>query len=417
MNQVLKKHWIKDFSLLLLLTLVVFIFFLYPSSRNFHRANLVGSYYLESGIDYEIPSPGKNQVKEIKGLHFVESVNPFFRTDIPVIKQRDNQICKGTVYLTDAEGGEWGPYIHSRMIEGEISVGNIAYINESFALDNRLYVGDHVSITLEGVKFEFTVSALFKDTMSQDESIPSIVFFSTDKEYKEIIDSYNFSGAYVGVIDDVAARDYFLNTYRPLGQIATREKYISEESYQSAVDFVLNSNYATTILDFKAIGLDILSIEEMENRGCIFLLVGVVASILFSAVLLSRRILSKGSMEIWMSLVKVGVSRGKVRGKIIFICGFDIINVIILSYIYSVCTSLLVTGDIMSVYIKYIIWYGLIMVLFSLTLTKGTVRRIFGNDACLTNQETYLQKESEDCPKEKDMCIHVECQRKNEKKR
>ena len=159
MNLILRKNWLGDLIVGSILSLLIFIFFFFPAIRDCIAAKQIESFYIYSDVDYEIPSPGRNQVAEIEELRYVEYVDPFIRTSAPVKIDVKNVDCKGSVYLVNHNAEEWGPYIESRLIAGKIDEIPGAYIDESFAKSNDVKVGDRLIFTLDGARFVFPVLA------------------------------------------------------------------------------------------------------------------------------------------------------------------------------------------------------------------------------------------------------------------
>ena len=393
MNLILRRNWLKDFLIGLVFSILIFVFTFLPVIKNSTIASQINSFYIDSGVDYEIPSPSRSQVLEIEGFNYIEFVDPFFKTTIPVKVVGQSSECTGSVFLVDHGTSEWGPYIESRLIKGDIQEGSIgAFIDESFALENDVKIGDEILLTLEGVDFNFPVLAEFETSLNQGETFPSIVFFSTSQDYIDILSGYSYSGAYVGTIDRELATEYFKNEYKPLGQVGNPEDYASEELYQSALDFILESDYSAVVQSFNDIGTDILDPQALQDNSRLLFIIGTLLIIGYSAFVFIWRVCSKSSMALWRREGKLGVFKGHIARKIVVIGLFEIIVCLLVVLFCYFIASIFITGDIYSSFKFLVPIYLIAMLVVAFITASSAVNKIVGMNKLEMEKELARQR-------------------------
>ena len=393
MNLILRKNWLRDLIVGIIVSLLVFFFLFFPAIRDSISAYQIESFYIYSDVDYEIPSPDRNQVAEIEDLRYVEYVDPFIRTSAPVRIDGRNVDCEGSVYLVNHNADEWGPYIDSRLLAGEIKGIPGAYVDESFAKVNNVEVGDQIRFKLDGVEFSFPVIAEFETTLRQGEADPSIVLFSNDPSYTELLSEYNYSGAYIGTIDRPLASEYFRNEYKPLGQVGNPEDYASEDLYQSALDFVLNSDYSAVIQSFNDIGTDVLDPASLQAHSRLLFWIGIIVTIGYTFLVYIWRVRSKSSIALWKRIGKLGVFKGHIVRKIVWIGIYESVICLLVTLLCFLISSLLLTGDIHSITLSYTIVYSAVMFIAVFITASCSANKIVG-----MNQRELEKKEQENLP-------------------
>lgn len=393
MNLILRRNWLKDFLIGLVFSILIFVFTFLPAIKDSTIASQINSFYIYSGVDYEIPSPSRSQVLKIEDFSYIEFVDPFFKTTIPVKVAGQSSECTGSVFLVDHGMSEWGPYIESRLIKGNIQEGGIgAFVDESFAQENNVKLGDDILLTLEGVDFSFPVLAEFETSLNQGETAPSIVFFSTSQDYIDILSGYSYSGAYVGTIDRELATDYFKNEYKPLGQVGDPEDYASEELYQSALDFILESDYSAVVQSFNDIGTDILDPQALQDNSRLLFVIGTLLTIGYSAFVFIWRVCSRSSMALWRREGKLGVFKGHIIRKIAAIGLFEIIVCLLIVLFCYFIASIFIPGDIFSSF-KFLVPIYLVAMLVIVFITASSAaNKIVGMNKLEMEKELEKQK-------------------------
>ena len=142
MNYILRKYWIKDFILVLFLSLIIFVCFFTPAINKINNAHQIESYYLWSSVDFQIPAPGKHQIEELNTLSFIQKNDPYIQT--AQVASVEGHEINGIILLAEGCGREWGPYISSRIHSGSILSGQVAFIDEGYSLANGVKIGDEI---------------------------------------------------------------------------------------------------------------------------------------------------------------------------------------------------------------------------------------------------------------------------------
>ena len=376
MNYILRKYWIKDFILVLFLSLLFFVCFFTPAINKINNAHQIESYYLWSSVDFQIPAPGKHQIEELNTLSFIQKNDPYIQTaQVASVEGRE---INGIILLAEGGGREWGPYISSRIHSGSILSGQVAFIDEGYSLANGVKIGDVILFKINGIEFTFPVVAIFEPTMDQQANAPTAVLFSDDPLYLKSISTLNYSGAFIDAGDEVKALDYFQTVYKPMGMLNNPESYESIEIYNEAYDFIMNSDYSSMIVSFDDVGGNILDTESMETAGWVLFYIGMGLLFIISCVLVLFRILSKSSKALWLREGKLGVLRSRIYRKIFVIGLYESLLILFFCSLMFAVMGIISLNDTKEFIVKFDLVYAFAMLIYVLVLSNFSSKYIVG---------------------------------------
>ncbi|MGN1227602.1 MAG: hypothetical protein ACI4TX_03070 [Christensenellales bacterium] len=241
------KYWLRNrfiFSLLTILVLgliSIFVFYV-PYLANESENLIMSSVYEKSKIDFDIPSPTKTQLSEIKNLDFIDDVFGYYYTESLV--NIGNKTKKTKILFSDMmDSIEFTMYNQSRLIFSKEGLQNPIYIDYEFSKVNNVHLGDE--IVFNNIKFQvgriyetntYYISALFAPLVG---------------EQKELIESISksYSGAYLKC-NDILLADSFLKTYKPEGRLKDRSEFATDDEYQFHYNSWNNASYYNEITSF-----------------------------------------------------------------------------------------------------------------------------------------------------------------------
>lgn len=278
-------YWIKNRSLFtilinVILVVLVCLVFINPNIKIYGENRLATSVYSDSEINYDIPSPTPEQLKEIAELDFVDKVFGYYYTESSITVNNKNVKIK-IIFSDCLDSIEFTMYNDSRLIESSSEAyANPIYVDYEFASKNNVSLGD--TIVFNGI--EFQVSKIYETNTYYT----SAIFAPLVGAQKDFIlsKSKSYSGAYLKV-NDIAKAEAYLKNYKPLGRLKDRESFSSEEAYQSHYDSWNSANYYNEItnLDEK---LSNANVKTSLNNVIGYLVAGL-ALVISNLVLMFRK--------------------------------------------------------------------------------------------------------------------------------
>lgn len=225
------------------------------------RANSYNSQsiYRNTDIDFIAPEPSFDQVQDLPGTNGIYKVFPFYLTKTTVNVNGNSHTT--TVLLSDKfDSIDSTMYNSQRLIEKANSeYDNPILVDWQFCHDTSAKIGDNVSFTLDGKNVEFRIYAIYETNSIYD---GGVVLAEISEEQKNSIqqksNNNGYSGMYVMASDYNTCKSYFINEYRPLGRLKSREQFEDDDQYQIHYDAIMSSGFANEITDFrvKESGLD-----------------------------------------------------------------------------------------------------------------------------------------------------------------
>jgi len=247
----MKKYLFKNriiYSLILnaIIGVLSIVFIVKPNIEAYSNNLLLTSVYENSNIDYDIPSPTKDQLQEIRKLDFVDKAFGYFYTE-GALKIKSKYVKEKIIFSDDLDSLEITMYNDKRLIitSQEGIYKNPVYVDYDFYIKNDLSIGDVIHYN----NIELQVGRVYETNTYYG----SAIFIPLVGEQKNYIESLtkSYSGAYLKVNDSVKAESYLKN-YKPLGRLKDRSDFASDEEYQIHYNFWNNANYYNEITSFSS---------------------------------------------------------------------------------------------------------------------------------------------------------------------
>lgn len=249
------KYWAKNkfFSGLLctvaFAALFSFAFAMSPSKNleNVSNENLI---YLNSEIDYQIPSPSKEQLNEINGKDFVNKTFGYYLTKASV---EGNKTSKVSFLLSnDLDNLSITMFNDKNLVEKVEDNSNPIYLDEIAKKALDVKAGDSVKVSFANSSFTYTVTSIYKENSLFKDGTAIVKFEGAIKyTYCANAKEYSLSGAFIDSSND-AKCDEFLQSYKPLGRVRERSEFETDEACEAYNNTILNGNYSNEITNFSA---------------------------------------------------------------------------------------------------------------------------------------------------------------------
>lgn len=248
------KYWIKNrfaFDLLLsvILSLVFSFAFVFSANSNYSYLCSKNSLYLNSDIDYQIPNPSVDQLKDINSEPFIDETFGYYLTKTDF---NGSKSAKVNLIMSDCMGNLDFTMFNQKTLISDSSTAseNYAYLDETAALSMNVKVGDTINTTIAGSKVGFLVNRVYAANALFTEGIVLVNFSGNIKNiYEANVSSKSYSGAFIKA-SNVSECSEFLKSYVPLGRLKERSEFDSDEAYNKYNDEIKSGNYANEITDF-----------------------------------------------------------------------------------------------------------------------------------------------------------------------
>lgn len=242
------RYWLKHrapiSALLSVVMMAILIFgFVSPYINTIaENRNRLGVYE-NTEIDYDIPQPTKEQLREISELPFVTATFGYYYTESSV-EVNGKSVMTKILFSEDLDNLDYTMYSDERLIAyTEKPYENPVYIDYAFAQENEVTLGD----TLKLSNIVFQVTRIYETNAYYT----SAIFMPLVGEQKTLIESKSasYSGAFLTVSNNAEAESY-LNTYKPIGRLKDRSVFNSDAEYQLHYEQWENTSYANEITSF-----------------------------------------------------------------------------------------------------------------------------------------------------------------------
>jgi hypothetical protein len=225
-----------------------------PSLLNYANSNKELSLYNGSYIDFDVPSPSKQQVEDLENLDHIQFVIPYIYTNKSIKLKSQNIVNDvGILFFRDFTDIEKTMYNRTRIIES-----NENYSNNSLLVDynlvsqNLVKLGDLVEIDFNGKLIEFTVDGIYETNIYYNSFVVAGVWSGEQRRLTEssLNRELNYSGAYISSNNLVATDLYLKNEYKPYARLRERLEFDNDESYLIHYNAFISGNYSNEISDF-----------------------------------------------------------------------------------------------------------------------------------------------------------------------
>lgn len=253
-------------------------------------------FYNNLNIDFDIPSPSKNQINELKKLDFIEEVIPYYYANLTLTKDygRDSNI----IFFDSLEELKY-IYNDNRIINASEENDNFIYVDYSFIKDTKAELNDIFYTSINGVKIEFNINGIYKENLYYNNGAEASVW---KNEY--LNRDIGYSGAFIKAKDVILCRNYLSQEYKPLGRLKSRDNFNTEESYNIHRKSIESGNYANEITDLNIKSESDMSIIESEYISNIFRYVLGIILVFILIILINNYLLAKNKDYFYNRLIK-----------------------------------------------------------------------------------------------------------------
>ena len=119
-------------------------------------------FYHNFNIDFDIPSPSKNQINELRNLDFIEKVIPYYYANLTLNygKNRNSNI----LFFDNLEDIEY-IYNDNRLINKVNQTDNFIYADYYFIKDSKARLNDILKTSINGIEIEFSINGIYKENL------------------------------------------------------------------------------------------------------------------------------------------------------------------------------------------------------------------------------------------------------------
>lgn len=294
----MSKKWAKYY---LLLGTVIIAAISLIGSMAFVRTNInqaqdkyeFESIYINTEIDFIIPSPSYAQISEIQTeANGIEVVKPYYETSAAL--SVNEQTCKGTALIfPDADNLDVTPYGSKRMISmaEEVQSGT-AVIDKMFAETNGCVIGDTITISIDNTAYKFTVVGISENNTYCSDGSVALFLSSEDATVFETI-GIKYSAAYIKATDLSKCKNYLLEDYKPFGRLKDKEDFKSEDTYNEHLENFSNADWSKEITlcseNYETLSVKYQNVPSSILRNTlIYAIIVFVVFFVFNSVLLKN---------------------------------------------------------------------------------------------------------------------------------
>lgn len=198
----------------------------------------------KTSVDFIIPSPSREQVEVMSTLNHVDSIVPYGFVSKTLSK--DSKTLKTNIFILDNINN-----ISQTVFSDDLLVSrcedipdNAIFISSKVADALKLRIGDSIEASVFNSTIDFTVAAIYKD---DQRNVGGTVIVTLSGDLKnDLPKDYIYSGAYISSNNHDETEKY-LDSYKPLGDLRSRDDFNSDASYEIYLASRENTDYTQSI--------------------------------------------------------------------------------------------------------------------------------------------------------------------------
>jgi hypothetical protein len=258
MNSFTWKKSLFQFIAVLLIVVITSLFFLLPSERQIAKSYNDNILKNNVNLSFQVPSPGKDQVKELETHSAIDKVFPYY--DLFANLKLKNRTLSNyyTMLITNTQTASF-PFTQDSVAVKKINYSNndtVAFIGYSFANDNNLNAGDSIVLNIGENATAAIIGAVVVDPglfmhIRQGNGSGGAVIVSVPEGYLDEVTkgrTIQYGGAYIRVNDYDGTKN-ILREYKPMGRLRDRNLFSTQDEYQNYLDNFNKTSYAAEIRD------------------------------------------------------------------------------------------------------------------------------------------------------------------------
>lgn len=282
------KYWIKnrllcDLAISIVLILLVAFFSILPIFNNAGESALAQSLYKNDKLNFDVPSPSYEQIAELENKEFIESVFPYFYTEVTFSINGANH--QSRLFLSDSFNKlEQTMYCKERLIKkADKEYDNPLLVDYKFIKDTGLDLGSLVEISFGSSKVEFKIAAIYETNTYYD---GGALMAKWEDLQKDLITAMSqkvvYSGAYIYATDYQQCKNYLEKEYKPYGRLRSESEFATHEAYVTHYEAFMAANYANEITDFTIKKQDVTtSIKKYDQNVTMYTVIACVILLAF----------------------------------------------------------------------------------------------------------------------------------------
>lgn len=208
------------------------------------------SIYLNTDIDFIVPSPSFSQVGEVEeDDNGVRVMTPYYSFSAGIkVGEKDAQT--NVILLDDLGKIDYTPYNSKRMLQGSaLQTSGFAIVDSSFSRSNHCRIGDEITLPVFEKPLVFTISGICETNTFFDGSVALALDGHQTEEIS--LSNYKYSAAYVCASDYDQCKSFLENEYKPYGRLKDRSEFSSDEAYYAHLNNFNNADWSKEITYMK----------------------------------------------------------------------------------------------------------------------------------------------------------------------
>lgn len=294
---------------IILIVLVAIVLFINPHYKMLNESINELSIYNGTQINFDVPSPSKDQIITESKLNHIQKIIPYYFTtkNINIIEKN---IEVDMLFFDNFDDLEYTMYNEKRVIKTNKSYSEYPLlINESMANKYNLKINSQITIEFENEEITFNVDGIYEDNTYYSKTVIVSVWDNRHKEITEELlnKQINYSGAYI-VSKNMSKTEQFLKgDYKPYGKLKNREEFSDDDTYQIHYDAFMNTNYSNEITNFNKLHEEsLINSQRMKSQSLRLLYLG--SSIIFVTLLMYNglMLIRKTEIKYFSNVLKTG---------------------------------------------------------------------------------------------------------------
>lgn len=290
----------------------------------------------KTNIDFTIQAPSKKQVDQISELSHIDMISPYiyFSTNVEINKIK----VKTNLYIVESKNDlKYTQFSEELLIrKSDNSYDNPIYVSNEFVESSKIDLDEEIKINIYNTVVTFTVQAIYESDYRQTGGVVLTYLFDELKMLVE--DQFGGANYYTGAFidsNDIVSTTAYLQSYKPLGDLRSREEFDSEELYQLYLDERNKTDYTLTTFYKDKYMKEVSKRNDSKlNRNLILTYSsGVIGCIVFGIMLYTK------FYRYYKTEIKKDINNNYSLSQEKTMFGKYYIVLVILSLVFSVCLS------------------------------------------------------------------------------
>jgi len=249
------------------------LFAVQPAIKAIAKKYTASLFANETRFLFQIPSPSGEQISEIRGMTFVNKVNPYYDLFSSVKINNSVVLQNYPVMLIDSEDVDSFPITSEILrIKGGATQNPLAFVDYAFANKFNARIGDTLTIQVREQEISVPVLCILQNCTdympNQIGDSGSIILAFTENIFTDIEQhigrNLSYSGAYLSANSRDFARNYF-RTYKPLARLRDNADFRDEAAYRAYLADFYAASYEPEIRDLSLLNLSAENVNPLVN--------------------------------------------------------------------------------------------------------------------------------------------------------